>query len=525
MSTVTALYDENYTGRIGDWCRRHGVAYIGHVIEENNAHARLGAGMGHFFRALWGQDMSGIDVVLHEIIPGLKGMTHAWTARDFEADEEFFYYGLAKLAASLAHIDPKKKGRALCEIFGAYGWQEGLKQMKWLTDFMLVRGINYYVPHAFTPKAFPDPDCPPHFYARGRNPQFRYFGLLMDYMNRMCHLFNGGIHQATAAILYHAEAEWSGKDYMLCQKPMRVLMENQIDADFFPVDVLTGPLVRIRNGELCCNGETYKTLIIPYTEALPIKLLAFLRQARKEGLPVYFVNGLPVRICEGYSEECLQEMEGFPVVPLEELADVLVKQGFFDVSVSRKQPDLRIFHYRQEEADYYLLFNESIHQEIQTEIQFRDKRQALAYDAVLNRTFSVHGRVGAERTAIPVRLMPYETCVLVFGNEKELLKSSAPFTGKINGSRSPILGKWKVALADSLEYPHFKTCPEIKDIGNLNTPEGLPRFTGTIRYETDFTWTFDKQRSILDLGEVGEIAQVWLNGADNIRIGKYLTCL
>lgn len=50
----------------------------------------------------------------------------------------------------------------MCEIFGAYGWGEGVSLMKWLTDHMLVRGINEFVPHAFSP-AFPDEDCPPHF--------------------------------------------------------------------------------------------------------------------------------------------------------------------------------------------------------------------------------------------------------------------------------------------------------------------------------------------------------------------------
>ena len=44
----------------------------------------------------------------------------------------------------------------MCEAFGAYGWNEGLKTMKWIADHLLVRGVNYIVPHAFDPKAFPD---------------------------------------------------------------------------------------------------------------------------------------------------------------------------------------------------------------------------------------------------------------------------------------------------------------------------------------------------------------------------------
>ena len=34
-------------------------------------HAHMGIGAGHYFHALWGQDMAGIDVVLQQIRPGL----------------------------------------------------------------------------------------------------------------------------------------------------------------------------------------------------------------------------------------------------------------------------------------------------------------------------------------------------------------------------------------------------------------------------------------------------------------------
>ena len=95
----------------------------------------------------------------------------------YRTDEaSFYHYVLRKLAASHASIDEKKAGRSMCENFGAYGWQTGTRTMKYLLDELLVRGINHYVPHAFSPKAFPDPDCPPHFYAHGENPQYEAFG-------------------------------------------------------------------------------------------------------------------------------------------------------------------------------------------------------------------------------------------------------------------------------------------------------------------------------------------------------------
>ena len=173
-------------------------------------------------------------------------------------DPLFFTYTLPKLAASHAHFNKRKKGRAMCEIFGAFGWAEGLPMMKQIADEMLVSGINYFVPHAFSPK-YPDPDCPPHFFARGNQPQFPLFGRLISYMRRCCHLLSDGIHQAPVAILYHAEAEWAGGEYLPLEKLTGKLAWNQVDFDILPEDELYGAI--------CCDGgirvyqETYRCLL------------------------------------------------------------------------------------------------------------------------------------------------------------------------------------------------------------------------------------------------------------------------
>ena len=135
--------------------------------------------------------MAGIDIVTSQVMPG-RTHTHTTHASvNTYSDGEFYHYALAKLASSDAHLEPAKKGRAMCELFGNYGWSEGLEMMKWLTDFMLIRGINIFVPHAFSAKDFPDPDCPPHFYAHGHNLQAPYMKYLFTYMNSMENILNG----------------------------------------------------------------------------------------------------------------------------------------------------------------------------------------------------------------------------------------------------------------------------------------------------------------------------------------------
>ncbi len=118
MQAVTRQLQVSFSAQVAGWCEEHGVSHIGHIIEDDNVHARLGCSTGHYFRSLSGMRMAGIDVVLLQIMPGFTGTIHQWVASD--RDGEFFHFGLAKLCASLAHIDPKKRGDALCEIFGAY---------------------------------------------------------------------------------------------------------------------------------------------------------------------------------------------------------------------------------------------------------------------------------------------------------------------------------------------------------------------------------------------------------------------
>ena len=50
---------------------------------------------------------------------------------------------VAKCASSVARHDERRF--AGIEIYGAYGWQLTMDEMKWLADWMMVRGINRFV--------------------------------------------------------------------------------------------------------------------------------------------------------------------------------------------------------------------------------------------------------------------------------------------------------------------------------------------------------------------------------------------
>ncbi|RTE08382.1 glycosylhydrolase-like jelly roll fold domain-containing protein [Paenibacillus whitsoniae] len=518
MNSVSKLYADNFCSQIGEWCRARGVEYIGHVLEDNNVHARLGSGAGHFFRSMWGQDMSGLDVVLWQIVPGFDKLSFSKPGGD--TDSEFFHYGLAKLGVSLGHLDPKKQGRTMCEVYGAYGWAEGLKLMKWLTDHMLVRGVNYFVPHAFTQKD-PDPDCPPHMYAGGKNPQYRYYKHLNHYMNRISHLISDGRHVATAAVVYHAEAEWSG-EAMLFQKPVRQLMQHQIDCEIVPIDILLDAAC-VKNSKLHVHNETFECLVIPYAEALPAAMIRLLIKFAKQGLAVRFVDGLPTRSSEGSDVSTdlagLAGHNNLKVIALDDLTQTLFADGHYEIQVDGYEPYLRNYHYSHDGLDVFMFFNEHPHQTIRRKIVLPVQGDVYAYDAFMNRLKKLHVELESKTNeAVKIELHPYESIVLIHGTDLEGIEVPEEVDRSSQNEvrlEMEINSEWTVSLATAEAYPHFEEWGKQRTLINMSEAECLPRFTGTFRYETEFEWhTAANQGLKLDLGEVYEIAQVWINGEE-----------
>ena len=63
MDAVTRLIEKNFAGQLSRWCEAHSVEYIGHIWEDAHLSSALGGGLGHYFRAMHGNHMGGVDIV------------------------------------------------------------------------------------------------------------------------------------------------------------------------------------------------------------------------------------------------------------------------------------------------------------------------------------------------------------------------------------------------------------------------------------------------------------------------------
>lgn len=523
MDVVTRLYNENFTKVIGDWCRGRGVWYLGHTIEDNGAHARLGYGTGHFFRGQQDMDFSGIDVIGGQIVPGMNYHHDAFNTGG--SNGEFYHYALTKLGSSAAHLDSKKEGRVMCEAFGAYGWNEGLKMMKWIADHLIVRGVNWIVPHAFNPKEFPDFDCPPHFYAHGHNPQFRYFKVFSDYINRMAGLFRKGKHPAKVGVLYPAELEWAGK-YMPIEKPARALTEHQISFDIVSLDYLKG--AKISENGYVINGQEMEVLVIPYGECFPEELVSILEKMCDNNIKIWMVEGAPEKICSldndaGHSDRLERLISRCSVSGLGELGCVL--KEYAAVVCAESQADLAVGEYVREGKRYYMLFNENIGKGIHTKIRLSQQGYIYRYDGFQDRlVLAVQDVVMQEisRQEIRLDLEPYESTVLVVSEERlqwisdggeSVLAEEEFWTEEELWADVTLPSVWDIRFSDSMNYPEFKEKIPCHSLSCIQTLPGWENKTGTVRYEAHMNMEKAEQvkGAVLDLGETYETAEVFVN--------------
>lgn len=524
MNAVTMLVKDDFSMQIGSWCRQHGVQYIGHLIEDDNHHSRTGSSLGHYFRGLLGQDMAGIDDIGGQVFPQGEDISYNRGVLQHR-NGEFYHYMLGKLASSAAAIEPWKHGNSVCEIFGNYGWSEGVRLEKYLADHFLVRGINHFVPHAFSAKEFPDADCPPHFYAHGNNPQYRHFGYLMRYMNRVCELISGGRHISPVAVLYHGEGDWTG-NHMTSEKIGHVLADAQIEYDIIPQDVFREKEtygVSISKKRLKVNSQDYKVLLVPFMQYVTVDLARAILELSGENIPVIFVGERPQGICTGNTEDAAKMDNCNKAEMISKICGATEQRGLEDIVPRLRDievPEIEIYppsdrirylHYVHEDCtEIYLFVNEgnSIYKGRVSFFGQQDGKMVYLYDAWEN---CIHS-ASVEDQMFQIEIEPLKSCILVLDSHatRENIKKMEVknFEEKTKKEEINFCKKWRRSFCESINYPEFEKGREIEIPDHLAEEE--TEFSGFVCYENSFI--ADNEASIwLEITDAHEGVEVFVN--------------
>ncbi|MBQ6471311.1 MAG: hypothetical protein IJJ33_04965 [Victivallales bacterium] len=240
------LFIERFLSPIQQWCHAHGLLSGGHLNGEDEAEGNARYGYGHILRALRHLDVPGVDVIWRQLYPGGRVAP------------------FPKYASSAAHQNGTRQ--VMVESFAIYGNGMFPEQMKWLVDFLMVRGINQFVFSSVSQKIVgnrmlggplmgsvqPQWDCMPAF---------------ATYIARCCAALSQGTPAIRTAVLFDIRAIWrEGRDahqalrrhYAVAEK----LARHQQDYDFVDDDQLATAKIQ-RDGTLKISAMRYSTVILP----------------------------------------------------------------------------------------------------------------------------------------------------------------------------------------------------------------------------------------------------------------------
>jgi len=303
---------ETYYAPYSAWCESHQIALTGHPAGPCDIEVL------RYFH------IPGQDVVWRYVEP--------FKPNALEGEQST----MAKCSASAQRLFRRK--RNLNECFGAYGWEFSYDEMKWITNWLLVRGVNLLVPHAFyysirgeRRKERP-PDVGPN------SPWWKDYKRYADFCRRMCWLLSEGEHICDIAVL--------GDDDRLPWDAARILFETQHDFTYINRTTLlenaeiTPKGVAIGNSFfslLIVDGETF------WNEELGRKLSVLVDSGRVVAYGKKDFN--PPLSKTAHNAGTLEKLVAELTCP--------------DVRLHPKNPGLRYIHIRHELRDFYIFANEA----------------------------------------------------------------------------------------------------------------------------------------------------------------------
>lgn len=296
---------ETFYKPLSKWCVDHGIAFMGHPAESDDVEEEL------YFQ------IPGQDLIMRREEPKMGGIN--------EADSVH-----AKLSADIArHLGRR---RNLNECFGVCSrknmpWYFTGEDMKWYIDWLAMRGVNLFVPHAFYYSVDGDrkgerpPDVGPN------NIWWKHYRMFSDYMKRMSYLMTDSVNGAKVAVL-------CDNNQVPCKEVMP-FYENQVEFNYLPVALL--PECQIKDGKLCIGAYRYET------------------------------------VCDPWNLGDAEKLAGVKVV------QTFDKNFAKTISTGQQHKNLRAVHLTKEGEELYLLSNEGDSQ-ILMDLRYPDRKQLVLYD-------------------------------------------------------------------------------------------------------------------------------------------------
>lgn len=340
---------ETFYGPLSKWCETHGIALMGHPEVSDDVEEEL------YFH------IPGQDLIMRRVVPLTGGLL------EFDSVQ-------AKLPADLArHLGRRRNSN---ECFGVCNrddipWYFTGADMKWYLDWLGIRGVNLFIPHAFyysvegKRKEERPPDVGPH------NIWWNHYRRFSDYMKRLSFLMTDSKNGARAAVLCD--------NNRVPYEEVAGMYENQIEFNYLPTALLKD--CTVEDGCLCIQGYRYEVVLD-------------------------VIN---------HMDWPYGDQKEIPVV--HSVDEILKRKELKTVWTTECCKNLRAVHLTKDGTDLYLLSNEGA-DVIHTEITIPGSEKLLQVDLWNGTCSPADSWKSGENTVTDVTLYPCETLLFLVGESE-----------------------------------------------------------------------------------------------------------
>lgn len=450
---------------------------------------------------------------------------------------ESMYFVDVRGAASAAHVYGKKIAAAEAYTGGGY---ESPLTLKRVADYWFSQGINRLVFHT---SAHQPLDTKPGNTMVGahlnRNITWAEQAKpLMTYFARVSYLLQQGDFVADIAYLL---PEGAPATMPFWESGLRPAPPAGYDYDYLNFDILQKASVSKDGAIILPSGSRYRLLVLPPTKEMTPKLAAKLKELVTAGATVLGERPMKAPSLTGRENSAgdlkeisynlwgdtdgvtnIQHYSGrgrlYSGLSVEQVLERLKTPQ--DVTTSGTLTDTPTWiHRRLPEADIYFLVNRSsAEQTIQARFRCEGKQVSL-WNPATGIQNPANYQTSDGFTTVSMHLAPWESVFVVFRKEAS---NSAPRNEEGERLRKlfSLDGNWKLSFPSAMGAPN-SVALKMLDSWTNSADAGVKYFSGTATYTKDLiapaSWFRKSTALYLDLGKVGDLAEVFVNG-NNVGI-------
>ncbi|WP_273162880.1 glycosyl hydrolase [Bacteroides fluxus] len=522
--------------------------YKGYVVESQDRTDRF----------LWDMRRLIADRIAYDYVGGLRDVSHKYGLHTWLENYghwgfpgEFLQYGgqsdeiggefwsLGELgdienraASSCGHIYGKNKISAESFTSGGRPFTCYPAAMKRRGDRFFTEGINNTLLHVYISQ--PSDERVPGINAsfssefNRLNTWYPQLDLFTSYLKRVNYMLQQGINVADVAYFI-------GEDAPKMTGVTEPALPEGYQFDYINAEVIERDLF-VKDGLLTLpHGTQYRILVLPELKTMRPELLAKIKQLLHDGAVVLGpaperspsgqnygeadrqVRALAAELwngLDGKRKKMSRIGKGLLMVNMD-MAEALAAIGCVPDCKFPEDVQWLYGHRNVGRTEIYFISNQE-NKEVTASPEFRVQRmQPELWSAIDGKIRSLPAyRQTDTGTVVPLKLHPYESVFIVFRKSGgkpvgDLLAQNFPNPKVCSRIDKP----WKLTFCDTLRGPKgVQTYTVLEDLSQSDR-EPIRYYSGTIVYETDFTFTAKPEGCIyLNLNRVGVMAKVKVNG-------------